>query len=117
MNKLIAIFMFCAMFLGAQTTVQNAVLTWNDTQNAVGTTYSVYRASGTCAGTPTFVSRATGLTDKTYTDGPLQPGTYCYKVTGTAPSAVESSGITGSFIAPTFNITGLTLTLQVTINP
>lgn len=40
--------------LSAQTQTHSATLTWQDTANPAGTTYSVYRSTGLCSGTPMF---------------------------------------------------------------
>jgi len=58
-------------------------LTWMDTLNPMGTTYSVYRAPGLCSGTPTFAKIATGVTILTYTDPSVTIGNFCYEVTAT----------------------------------
>lgn len=53
-----------------------------------GITYSVYRASSSCAQASTFTQIASGLTDTAYTDSGLAGGvTYAYEVTG-----VDTSG-------------------------
>jgi len=62
----------------AQTTTHKAVLTWQDTLNPAGTTYTVLRATGLCSGTPSFATLASGLTALTYTDTTVTPGNYCY---------------------------------------
>lgn len=85
----------------AQRTV---TLTWTDTQNPTGTTYSVKRATGLCSGTPTFSTVATAVTTKTYSE-PVAVGNYCYVVTSilgaieSAPS--NSAGATALPFPPT----------------
>lgn len=76
-----ALFLLAAIAVFAQT--HAATLTWQDTLNPAGTTYSVYRAQGLCSGTPTFSKIASAVTDKTYEDLTVQPGNYCYAVTAT----------------------------------
>lgn len=71
-------------------TSKTVTLTWDDTRNPSGTTYSVKRATGLCTGTPTFNTIATGLAVKTYDDTPISPGNYCYVVTATS-SGLESA--------------------------
>ena len=82
----------------AQTQQHSVTLTWQDTANPSGTTYTVYRATGLCSGTPTFSKLATAVSAKTYLDTTVQPGNYCYQVTATANS-VESAP-SNSSLAP-----------------
>src|SRR5258708_37655312 len=62
MRKLlaVAVLLFCAGAAQGQTT-HSVSLTWTDTLNPVGTTYTVYRAAGLCSGSPVFNKLATGL--------------------------------------------------------
>ena len=60
---------------------RKVTLTWTDTSNPSGTTYSVKRAAGLCSGTPAFSTLATGITAKTYEDSTVTVGNYCYVVT------------------------------------
>ena len=111
--KRILTFLIFALPLGAQSATHSVTLTWQDTQNpATGTTYSVYRATGLCSGTPAFSKIATALTAKTYQDTTVQPGNYCFEVTATvngmesAPSNTVNPGV------PSFPPTGLSVTVQ-----
>ena len=90
MTKLLLAILALAALLAAQTLQHSVVLTWTDSANPTGTTYSVYRATGLCSGTPTFSKLATAVSGLTYTDQTVQPGNYCYQVTATA-NGVESA--------------------------
>lgn len=95
----------------AQST-RTVTLTWADTVNPAGTTYSVYRASGLCSGTPTFAKIATGLTVKTYQDAAIAPGNYCYTATASF-NGIESEQSTSVATAVTpFAPSGLSITVQ-----
>lgn len=74
----------------AQAQTHKVTLTWVDASNPSGTTYSVYRSTGLCSGTPTFSKLATGVAALTYVDSTVTPGNYCYQVTATA-SGLESA--------------------------
>ena len=52
MRFVLAMLIF-ASAAAAQTT-HKVTLTWQDTLNPAGTTYSVYRATGLCSGTPAW---------------------------------------------------------------
>lgn len=101
-----------ALALQGQVTTRTVTLSWADTVNPAGTTYSVYRAPGLCSGTPTFAKIATGLTVKTYQDTPIAPGTYCYAATATL-SGIESAQSTsvGATVTP-FPPGGLSVVVQ-----
>lgn len=98
--------------LFAQSTTRTVTLTWADTVNPAGTTYSIYRAPGLCSGTPTFAKIATGLTQKTYADTAVAPGNYCYTATATL-NGIESpqSASAGAVVTP-FAPNGLSITVQ-----
>ena len=74
------VFMLPAASMAAVRSVQ---LSWTDTQNPSGTTYTVKRGAGPCASSPTFAVVSAGITALTYTDTPVPPGKYCYVVTAT----------------------------------
>ena len=74
---------------------RKVTLSWTDSQNPAGTTYSIYRAAGICSGSPVFSKIATGLTAKTYIDQPVAPGNYCYAATATA-GGMESGQSVGA---------------------
>jgi hypothetical protein len=90
MKTLIAI-LCLSLSAFAQATTHSVTLSWTDTLNpATGTTYSVYRSTGLCSGTPTFSKLATGISAKTYQDSTVTPGNYCFNVTATV-ATVEGS--------------------------
>lgn len=82
--------LFIALPLFAQAAPKGVNLSWTDTTNPAGTTYTVYRSPGLCSGTPTWASISSGLTAKTFRDLP-GVGQFCYKVTANL-SGIESSG-------------------------
>lgn len=94
----------------AQTPTRSVTLTWADTANPAGTTYSVYRASGSCSGTPTFVRVTSGLTAKTYVDSPVTPGNYCYTATATLNSVESDQAVPVGVVVrpfPPSSVTGV----------
>lgn len=63
----------------------DVILRWEDLRNPTGTTYSVYRASGTCGLNKTgFTLVSAGVQTKTYTDLARPIGVWCYVVTATS---------------------------------
>ena len=111
LRRLFAILLLFAGAASAQTT-HKAILTWTDTLNPTGTTYSVYRAPGLCSGTPVFAKLATGLTAMTYTDSTVTPGNFCFAVTATSNGveSAQSNSVLGS--VPAFSPSGLQVTVQ-----
>ena len=116
MKKLFfAIIAFAGVSL-AQAAPHSATLTWADTLNPTGTTYSVYRSSGLCSGTPVYSKLATAVTVKTYQDSTVQPGNYCFTVTATFNGMESAQATPAGAAVPSFAPTGLTiLTVQVFI--
>ena len=56
-----------------------AVLTWADSVNPSGTTYTVYRAGAPCSDLPAMSKLAGPLSVMTYTDEGIKPSRqYCY---------------------------------------
>lgn len=105
--------LFAASAALAQAPQQHSVtLNWQDTANPTGTTYSVYRATGLCSGTPTFNKVATGVATKSYQDTTVQPGNYCYQVTATANSVESAPSNTALAPVPSFAPAQLTVTVQ-----
>ncbi len=90
----------------------SATLTWVDTSNPAGTTYSVYRATGLCSGTPTFSKIASALTVKTYVDTTVAPGNYCFSVTATFAGVESAQSNTAGAPVPSFTPTSLAVTVQ-----
>ena len=98
--KIIAVLLLVVSMAFAQTT-HSVNLTWVDANNPAGTTYSVYRATGLCSGTPTFSKLATAIATKTYSDTTVTVGNYCYNVTATFNSAEgPASNLVNPLIAP-----------------
>lgn len=110
MKTLLLAFVFSV--LGWAQTTHTVTLSWTDDRNPAGTTYSVYRASGLCSGTPTFAKIATAVTAKTYADTTVQPGNYCYGVTATYNAVESAQSNTVNPTVPSFAPTAL-ITTQV----
>lgn len=108
--RLIILFL-AALLLPAQTT-HKVTLTWQDTLNPAGTTYSVYRATGLCSGTPTFSKIASALTAKTYDDTTVQPGPYCFMVTATFNGMESAPSNSAPAQVPSFAPTALSVQVQ-----
>ena len=82
MKKITSLFFLASgMMLGQ--TVHSVTLTWTDTLNPAGTTYSIYRAPGMCSGSPVFAKLAAAIAVKSYKDDTVTPGNYCYQATAT----------------------------------
>ena len=78
MKQLPAVAVFLAATLYGQT-ARNVVLSWEDTRNPAGTTYSIWRAN--CGTTPSaFTLVASSISTKEYTNAAVPAGTYCYGV-------------------------------------
>lgn len=108
----IAAFCFLALAAVAQTTTHSVTLTWSDSLNPTGTTYSVYRATGLCSGTPTFSKLAVGVATKSYQDTTVTPGNYCYQVTATVNGVESSPSNPVQPPVPAFVPSGLAFTVQ-----
>lgn len=66
-----------------------ATLNWVDTVNPGGSTYNIYRATGSCPA-PTFTKIASSVPGFTYADPTVAPQTgYCYQITAIV-AATES---------------------------
>lgn len=95
-KKLLKSVLFAALvaFFGAGAAwgqTHTATLSWVDTQNpTTATTYTVYRATGLCSGTPAFSKLASSVTGTTYADATVIAGNYCYQVTAVV-NGVESA--------------------------
>lgn len=66
----------CAQTPGTRT----VTLTWTDTANPVGTTYTVYKTSDLAAPLSAYVVVARNITAKTYVETGVIPGIYRYYV-------------------------------------
>jgi hypothetical protein len=106
-----ATFLFTAALLAAQTT-HSVTLTWTDTLNPAGTTYSVYRATGLCSGSPVFSKIASAVAVKTYQDTTVTPGNYCFAVTATSNGMESAQSNTALAPVPSFAPTTLSITVQ-----
>ncbi len=79
--KLAILLLSLALSACAQTPATRTVtLTWVDTVNPAGTTYTIYKSSNPTAQTPTFAVLASGVTAKSYVDAGVVPGLYRYYV-------------------------------------
>lgn len=93
-------------------TQHSVALSWTDTANHTGTTYTVYRASGLCSGTPVFAKLATGITIKTYADASVTPGNYCYTATATLNGMESAQAAAAAAAVLPDPPTGLTVTAR-----
>jgi hypothetical protein len=109
--KIIVIVFLAVSALAAQTT-HSVTLTWADSLNPAGTTYSVYRATGLCSGTPVFSKIATGLTAKTFQDTTVVPGNYCFAVTAVANGVESAQSNSVNPSVPAFAPSALSFTVQ-----
>lgn len=109
---ILAVALLFAVPVFAQAT-HSVKLTWVDTLNPTGTTYSVYRAPGLCSGTPVFAKLASGVTVLTYTDSTVTPGNYCFQVTATSGGVESAASNTVNPVVPSFPPTALTYSVTV----
>lgn len=109
--KLILTLLLLAGSLYAQAT-HSVTLTWVDTSNPATTVYNVYRATGLCSGSPVYSKIATGITPKTYEDGTVQPGPYCYVVTATYASIESAYSPSALANVPSFAPTSLSVVVK-----
>lgn len=115
MKLLLVLVIILALFSipsSAQAANHSVTLTWVDASNPTGTTYSVYRATGLCSGTPVFSKLASAITAKTYPDTTVTPGNYCYVVTANFQGAESAQSNTVSPAVQPFAPTGLSFTVQ-----
>ena len=97
----------------AQATQHSVTLTWSDPSNpTTGTTYSIYRATGLCSGTPTFSKLASAVSGKSYVDTTVTPGNYCYQATATVNGMESAPSNTAAAAVPSFPPQGLSATVQ-----
>jgi hypothetical protein len=105
-----------AMALPAAMLAQSAhsvTVSWTDALNPSGTTYDVYRASGSCAGTPVFVKmNAAPITALTYTDSGVAPGTYCYYVDAFLVGLVSAPSNNAPAAVPPFPPSAVSITVH-----
>lgn len=92
MLRLLTLFVLSTVAALAQAPAGHTVtLTITDAANPAGTTYNIYRQTGTCTGSApiSIPAIATGVADKSYIDSTVTVGPYCYAVTAVF-SGVES---------------------------
>jgi len=106
---LFTIFLACTLLPSAvaQAAPHSATLTWTDTQNPTATTYSIYRSTGLCSGSPVFSKIASAVTVKSYADATVQPGNYCFAVTATFGGVESAQSNAAGAAVPTFAPAGL----------
>lgn len=107
-------FLFLLM-MGAQVgpDQHSVTLTWVDTRNPTGTTYTAWRTPGLCSGgNLTFAKIATGITQKTYLDTPVAPGNYCYQITALFSNMESAPSPTAAAVVPSFPPTNLSAVAQ-----
>lgn len=109
MRKLILLLLMGTAMAQASHSV---TLTWTDTANPVGTTYTVKRAPGLCTGTPTFATIASGVAIKTYMDPNIAVGNYCYVVTAVSAGTESVPSNSASVNVPPFAPVALTFTVK-----
>lgn len=111
---MVVLVLFCLVLSmsAQQAATHSATLTWTDNANPAGTTYSVYRASGLCSGTPTFSKIASAVAVKTYQDTTVTPGNYCYAVTATSGGMESAQSNSVLAPVPSFAPSGLSITVQ-----
>jgi len=117
MNRIIGLMALAAGLSWAQTTGRVDV-SWKDLVNPPGRTFIVERADSACAGTPTFVQKATGITATNWTDPAVPGGTYCYRVKAVYGGLTsDPSNTAAAVIATTKPVppTEATVTVTVTI--
>jgi hypothetical protein len=95
MRAIIVLAVLALLASGAQAQAHSATLSWTAPSDAVsGSTYNVYRASGSCPATVTpgspWVQLKTGLTTTSYTDSTITVGAWCFYVTQVQAS-IESA--------------------------
>lgn len=106
------LFLAFSALAAAQAPQHSATLTWTDSTNPAGTTYSVYRATGLCSGTPTWSKIASAITEKTYVDSTVQPGNWCFAITATLNGMESPQSNTASAAVPTFAPQALSVTVK-----
>lgn len=109
--KVLAILALLARVTLAQAS-HSVALTWQDAANPTGTTYSVYRATGLCSGSPTWNKIATAVAVKTYTDSTVTPGPYCFAVTANFQGVESPQSASALANVPTFAPTALSVVVQ-----
>lgn len=107
----LALFLCIGSVTQAQTT-HKATLTWTDSLNPAGVTYTVLRSPGLCSGTPSFTVLASAVTTLTYTDTTVTPGNYCYEVEASVGGVLSAPSNTALAPVPAFPPSGLSVVVQ-----
>lgn len=96
--KFIAAFCILSGFpVFAQAAAHSVTLTWTAPADAVATsTYSIFRATGSCTGAAFGSALVTGVTATTYVDNTVVVGNYCY----TAQQVQNGASSVNSNLAP-----------------
>ena len=110
--KLLLALLIATAALAQTPPTHSATLTWQDTANPAGTTYSVYRATGLCSGTPTFAKIASAVATKTFVDSTVLPGNYCFSVTATNNGMESAQSNTAPAAVPSFAPQALSVQVQ-----
>ncbi|MFH1110970.1 MAG: hypothetical protein V1790_17495 [Planctomycetota bacterium] len=115
--RLSTLFVFAALALGQ---TRDVILNWD--HPAPGVTFNVYRASGACptpaVPIPTKIN-ASAVAAKTYTDGGVAYGIYCYQVRAFAGGleSIPSNDAQGDAgPTPPTNLRTTTATAQITVS-
>ena len=109
--KTLILLMIAAVLAVAQSG-HSVTLNWGIDGNPTGTTYTAYRATGLCSGTPGYSKIAEGITERTFVDDTVQAGNYCYVVTATANGMESAHSNTAQAPVPAFPPTGLQVEVQ-----
>jgi hypothetical protein len=110
--KTITFLVLAALAAVAQAPTHSVTLTWVDSLNPAGTTYSVHRSAGMCSGTPVFSKISTALAVKTFEDTTVTPGNYCYTVTATFQGMESANSPTAAASVPSFPPSALSVVVK-----
>jgi len=98
--KFLALLLFSAVAFAQQSQGHEAVLTWVDSVNPAGTTYNLWRFTGTCPKPRPLTTPPAGFTQvntqpitaMNYADTTVGSATtYCYVLTAVAPDGNQSA--------------------------
>jgi len=112
--KLLILYVIAYALSSGQTTQYVASLSWTDSKNASGTTYSIYRASGKCSSVQTMQKIATS-TVTSYADTTVTPGDWCFQVTSVAGGVEAPPSNKADGQVPPFPVEKLTVTIQLKV--
>jgi hypothetical protein len=101
--------------LGQQVT-KTVVLTWDDPVNPSTVKYQVYKATGACDAPGLAWAKLGGeVSEKTYTEGSVPIGRYCYRVTSIGNGVESAPSNTAEGTVPPAAPGGLSITVQVSV--